>query len=230
MKFSAIIPAYNEWPRIAKVLSTLLDNEKIDEIIVIDDGSTDNTRAEIEKFSNSKIKKIFKEKNEGKARAVLDGAKMSFWEYIVMVDSDLIGLQSNHIDTLIRPIIESAADATLSIRENSLWVYKFFWTDFVSGERVFPKNIFAESAYFTNGKPFWLEVKINKKILEKNLRIQNVYLDGVITPRKSDKMGKISGIKADIKMIRDILSTFSIFEISHQFYQFSRFSSRTQNR
>ena len=43
MKISAIIPAFNEEPRIGNVLDVVKEMELIEEIIVVDDGSTDNT-------------------------------------------------------------------------------------------------------------------------------------------------------------------------------------------
>lgn len=228
-KFSAVIPAYNEWPRIANVLKILLECEKLSEIIVVDDGSSDETKSEIEKFHHKKLQKIFKEKNAGKSRAIMDGVLASNGDYIVMIDSDLIGLEPQNIIDLIAPIEENTADTSLSIRKNSLWIYKFLGTDFVSWERVLPKNIFTENEkFFTEWKWFWLEVKINEKILEKNLRIKNIFLKNVITPRKSHKMWFLKWIKADFKMIIEILQTISIYKIFHQIWLFSKFSKRTK--
>ena len=44
----AVVPAYNEEPMVATVLEQLY--EHVDELVVVDDGSTDNTRAEIEQW------------------------------------------------------------------------------------------------------------------------------------------------------------------------------------
>jgi hypothetical protein len=71
-----------------------------------------------------------------------------------MIDSDLIGLTSRHITDLIAPVREESADVTLSIRENSLGLYKFCGTDFVSGERVIPREILADVPYYTSGPGF----------------------------------------------------------------------------
>lgn len=147
------------------MLTIASESDVLDEIIVIDDGSTDDTREQIMSVPHKKIRTIFLEKNGGKARAVMTGVAAARGEYIVMIDSDLIGLKSEHINALIRPILEGRADTTLSIRENSLWIYKALGTDFVSGERVIPKQIFSDVKYFTEGEGFGLEVKINERIL-----------------------------------------------------------------
>jgi len=224
MQFSCIIPAYNEWPRIAKVLQTILLCRELDEVIVVNDGSTDNTWEIINSLTHPKLRKINLEKNSGKANAVLHGVQVSKWDFIVMIDSDLLGLTKEHIYSLLFPIQNNIADVTISIRKNSLPLYKFFWTDFVSGERVLPRGIFDNSTYYTSGPWFGLEVKMNKEIIQHRYRIQNIYLSWVITPRKSLKYWFIKWTLADWRMLRDILSIFSIRELLYQFWYFSRFS------
>lgn len=225
--FSAIIPAYNEWPRIKKVIETVLWCEKISEVILIDDASKDNTWKVISSFESDRIKKIQNTNNQGKMWSVMNGIRKAKWEYIVMIDADLIGLTPFHIWELIAPILEKQCDTTLSLRENSLLVYKALRSDFVSGERVIPKEIFHDESFFV-GKWFGLEVKINQKILEKNYIIGNIKLDWVITPNKSKKIGTFAGMLADIKMVWEILSQMPIHRIIHQLFLFSRFSKRAR--
>jgi hypothetical protein len=61
-----------------------------------------------------------------------------------MIDSDLLNLSYRHLALLIRPVLDHDGDVSVSLRENSLSIYKFFGTDFVSGERVIPKSIFDD--------------------------------------------------------------------------------------
>jgi hypothetical protein len=91
-----------------------------------------------------------------------------------MIDSDLIGLTSEHITDLIAPVREGITDVTLSIRENSLGLYKFCGTDFVSGERVIPREILADVPYYTSGPGFGLEVLMNEKILTGGYTVENI--------------------------------------------------------
>lgn len=115
---------------------------------MVDDGSTDHTKSEIEKFENPKIQKIFKEKNAGKSRAIMDGVLASNSEYIVMIDSDLIGLESKNISDLISPIENNLADTSLSIRRDSMAICRWFGSDFLSGDRVIPRDIFVKNEKF----------------------------------------------------------------------------------
>lgn len=228
-KFSAIVPAYNEWPRIANVLKILLECEKLTEIIVVDDGSTDHTKSEIEKFENPKIQKIFKEKNAGKSRAIMDGVLASNSEYIVMVDSDLIGLEGKNISDLISPIENNLANTSLSIRRDSMAICRLCRADFLSGDRVLPREIFIKNQnFFTEWKWYGLEVKLNKKILENNWKIANVMFENVSAPDKRAKYGWWQGVKKDLKMQFEVLKTIWLFGFVKQFFLFSRFSSRTR--
>ena len=223
MTFSCIIPAYNEWPRIRKVLETAIESPLLSEVIVVNDGSTDNTQAMIDSFDHPKLIKI-SQHNAGKAKALFAWIERSSWDHIVMIDSDLIGLRSEHITSLIEPIAHQEREVTLSIRENSLMIYKWLGTDFVSGERVVPRTLLQENElYLTTGPWFGLEVKMNELIRAKGYRVKNVAFPGVITPRKSEKIGLIRGSLADAMMLGEILRSVSVLRILRQIWYFSRF-------
>ena len=142
-------------------------------MIVVNDGSTDDTQSVIDVFSHPKLHKI-SQKNTGKAKAIFAGVALTTGTHIVMIDSDLVGLTGEHIADLIAPVRDGDADVTLSIRENSLGLYKFFGTDFVSGERVIPREILADVRYYTRGPGFGLEVLMNEKILTGGYKVSNI--------------------------------------------------------
>ena len=76
MKLSIIIPCYNEEKTIEKVITKVLTQKDIvEEVIVIDDSSTDRSKEIISRLSqkDSKIKFFFKDKNEGKGSALIKG-------------------------------------------------------------------------------------------------------------------------------------------------------------
>ncbi|MCT4616842.1 MAG: glycosyltransferase family 2 protein [Candidatus Gracilibacteria bacterium] len=221
---SCIIPAYNEGERIEKVLKIALNNDLISEIIIVNDGSTDNTKEVISNFisknsdKSEKVNFIDLEKNSGKTNAVITGIKASSSDYLLFLDSDLIGLDNNAINNLINPVIDKQADITISIRQNSLEIYKKMGLDFVSGERVFHKSLFTEKDFEELLKlpGFALESYLNNIIINKKLRIKTVYWDKVISPRKSSKYGFWAGVKGDFNMIIEIIKTIGFTTIFKQ--------------
>lgn len=88
IKFSIIIPAYNVEKYIAKTIESILSQKYNNfELIVVDDGSYDNTVNIIKKFDDSRIK-LFCQKNSGVSSARNKGISESSGDYIVFVDSD----------------------------------------------------------------------------------------------------------------------------------------------
>ena len=87
LDFSVIIPAYNEEKRIGRAIQSVF-NQSLppQEIIVVDDGSTDNTRAAVEAFGD-KVRYIYQE-NKKLAAARNTGIKNANYEWIALLDSD----------------------------------------------------------------------------------------------------------------------------------------------
>lgn len=92
MELSIIIPARNEEKRIGKTLEYTCDylqQKKIDyEIIVVDDGSTDDTRVVVKSFNNPRIKLTNKRANRGKGYSVKQGLLLADKKYVLFMDAD----------------------------------------------------------------------------------------------------------------------------------------------
>lgn len=88
MKFSVIIPSYNGEAYIKRCLNSLLKQTYRNyELIVVDDGSTDNTAKVVNNFLNPKIKYYY-QTNGGPSKARNFGVEQAHGDYIVYVDSD----------------------------------------------------------------------------------------------------------------------------------------------
>ena len=89
VKVSVIVPAYNAEKYIDKCLESLINQTLKDiEIIVVNDGSKDNTLEKINKYSDKRIKLLNLKENKGIGHARNEGIKKALGEYIGFVDSD----------------------------------------------------------------------------------------------------------------------------------------------
>ena len=76
--FGVVIPCYNEVSTVKDVVERVLAVDIVDEVIIIDDGSTDGTRdvlGEIAAEQNQKVNIIYHERNQGKGAALVTGFK-----------------------------------------------------------------------------------------------------------------------------------------------------------
>lgn len=89
MKVSVIIPTYNRGAFLKRAVKSVLNQTFQDfELIIIDDGSTDNTKEVVNSFSDNRIKYIYQENSGGAARPKNTGIKIAQGEYIAILDSD----------------------------------------------------------------------------------------------------------------------------------------------
>ena len=106
---SIVIPAYNEEATVAQVVSVARKLSYVDEVIVVDDGSSDRTVEEAESAGATVISHLV---NEGKGSAIKTGFKYSHGNIVAFIDADVSNFTSEKIDKIIRPILEDRTDIT----------------------------------------------------------------------------------------------------------------------
>ena len=108
-KISVIIPAFNEEKTVASVVEVVKNVSYIDEIIVVNDGSNDNTELEAKKAGATVINH---NTNKGKGEALCTGYLEAKCDIIAFIDADIHNLTSSKVDKMLKPILLGKADIT----------------------------------------------------------------------------------------------------------------------
>ena len=114
-QLSVVIPCFNEEKTIKVLLETVLVQELVGEVIVIDDCSIDSSIKIVESLGDSRITLLKHDKNKGKGAAIATGLKHSKLPYVIIQDADL-EYDPNEYEDLLRPILAGKADVVFGSR------------------------------------------------------------------------------------------------------------------
>ena len=194
MKLSIIIPVYNEEKTLEEVVFRVQEvfNEEDYEIIIVNDGSTDNTRRVIENLDQPLVV-IHHKKNYGKGKAIQSGLIPARGEYITIQDADLEYDPKNLYDLWIeaKPLsvvygkrsnekgyrLARLGNKILSFVCNTLFSSKL--SDIYTCYKVIPADVMKTLNLESDG--FEIEAEITAKLLKRKVKILEIPI--AYTPR-----------------------------------------------
>lgn len=193
MNLSVIIPIYNERESIREIIKRVQDMKLAQEIILVDDGSTDGTRDILNTVNGQRgVRVILHEQNQGKGSAVRTGINAANGDILLIQDADL-EYDPRDYPFLLKPLEEGLADVVYGSRflggqhrVTMFWhmianriltlvtniLYDTILTDMETGYKVFNHRV-------VNGMPlharrFDFEPEFTAKVLKRHYRIYEV--------------------------------------------------------
>ncbi len=193
MKLSIVIPVYNESETICEVIRRVEEVDSDKEIIIVDDGSTDGTRALLKEYEEREgFEVIYQPKNKGKGAALRAGFEKAKGEVIIVQDADL-EYDPKDYDVLLEPILDERADVVYGSRFlGGPHRVLFFWhylgnlflttlsnmftnvnlSDMETGYKVFKREILKSITLKSNR--FGFEPEFTSKVAQKKFIIYEV--------------------------------------------------------
>lgn len=218
MKLSIIIPVFNEEKTIKDILTRVakvrLPSKITKEVIIVDDGSKDNSKFKIQKLKIKGVKKIFHDRNLGKGAAIRTGITYATGDMIIIQDGDL-EYDPNDYSRLIEPILKQNAQVVYGTRlinyPLKLWgkektvlpmhllanriltfltnfLYRGNLTDMETGYKLFKRQVLESISIRSSGFDF--EPEVTAKTLKLHIPIIEVPIK--IKPRTYEEGKKIN--------------------------------------
>jgi len=209
MKLSVVTPVYNERATIEEILRRVEAVGLVDEIIIVDDGSTDGTRELLQEIAPNYpiMRLILHQHNQGKGAAVRTGIQAACSELILIQDADL-EYDPRDYSALLRPIEEGVADVVYGSRflgaprrSTMFWhmvanklltlmtniLYNSILSDMETGYKLFKSEVIKSIPL--RARRFDFEPEVTAKLLKRRIRIFEVPIS--FNPREYSEGKKI---------------------------------------
>jgi glycosyltransferase involved in cell wall biosynthesis len=200
MDTTVLIPAYNEEAHIAAVVAVALEAGL--PVLVVDDGSTDQTALAAEK-AGARVLRL--PENRGKSQALAYGLAHVQTPYLLLLDADLVGLKPKHLLALLEPVRSGKLDMAIGVFKAGGLMTDFGnrATPFLSGQRACTTAWLKSVPNLTERR--WPEPAITDHLARTQARWAYVELPGAGQIMKEQKRGVWRGLGMRLRMYAELL-------------------------
>jgi glycosyltransferase involved in cell wall biosynthesis len=208
-RVAAVIPARNEEPTVAGVVAAARGAHLVDEVIVVDNGSSDAT-ADVASRAGARV---VSEPVPGKGEAMRAGVAATDADVIVFLDADLVGLVSDHVDALVEAVLDGAGMACGLFDRgrllNPLFVHVL---PALTGERALRRELFeALTPEFVHG--YRIEAGLNSLVKEVGVPVVRFVCPGLWHRPKEKKFGPVRGFATKVSMLLTAVAAYVLWRV-----------------
>lgn len=211
LRVAAIVPAYNEGATLREVLPVLKATPAVDEVLVVSDGSTDDT---VEIARSLGLRTIHLRQNQGKGRAMEIGVAHTDAEVLLFVDADILNLTVDLIQRLIEPVLSDRSDMNVGIRHRGrpLNAIQDRTGPLLSGIRCLRREIF-EAVPDSHLEGFAVETGLNWACRELGCRTTTTVMYNLKHLVKEKKRGLVQGLYARCRMFTAVFGAYMVLQL-----------------
>lgn len=212
-KVSAIVAAYNEAERIGPVLEVLAASEVLDEIIVVDDGSTDGTGGIVAGYP---VRYLRLDPNRGKGEALEAGIRAASGDVLFFADADISGLTTDVIEEAVSPVRDGVTEMFVVMRSRWIYVLRslFAFTPLLGGERALTSRLWMMVPSDFKAR-FRIEAALNFYAVHYGNGLRYRVFKGITNTAKERKFGLSQGLKRRAAMSWDVLTAMLTLQRRH---------------
>ena len=211
---TAIVCAYNEEKYLAGVVDGLLNTPLIQEIVVVDDGSQDQTAAILRRYEQiERVHPLILSPNQGKGNAMAEGISAASGDILLFVDADLTNWDANYAAKVLEPILADRADMVIGypLRADDPWENAdvLHYQRWLSGERAVWRSDLLPILSKLRPSRFGAETLINMHFRTLHQPISLVPLSGLLHVIKFEKSPHSEAWVEYVREVRQILRTYA---------------------
>ncbi len=209
-RVGVVIPAFNEGDNLSRVLEAVCAVGWLSQIVVVDDGSTDDTLAVARRYARQDKRMVVlrRPQNRGKADAMLAGVRALHTDLVIFLDADLIGLQPHHLHHLCTPLLTGASDMTVAVfRHGGVRTdVSHRLAPILGGQRCLQRRAAERALSPLAGTGYGVEVGLTAHARRCGWRVQYVIWEQMTHVVKEQKRGRVAGLWSRWQMYRQIIA------------------------
>jgi LmbE family N-acetylglucosaminyl deacetylase len=208
VRIGVVIPAFNEAPRLPRVLEVLNAVDWLTQIVIVDDGSTDDTLAVAQQYAlrDRRASVVHLPQNRGKADAMLAGIRALQTEVVIFLDADLINLQPYHLRQLYEAFATGEYEMVVAIFRHGRPRTDFaHWlTPWLSGQRCLWRAAAEQALEALKGNQYGVETGLTLYARRHGWRYRYIVWEGLTHVIQEQKRGTIAGLGRHAHMYAQI--------------------------